>query len=76
MIENSENRRILLDALEYLKPEEKYILIYRFGLNNGEIKTQKEIAETIHMSQANVSKIQKNCLHKLRLILRDEFGNR
>lgn len=76
VIENSENRRILLDALEYLKPEEKYILIYRFGLNNGEIKTQKEIAETIHMSQANVSKIQKNCLHKLRLILRDEFGNR
>lgn len=75
VIENSANRRILLDALEYLKPEEKYILIYRFGLNKGEIKTQKEIAETIHMSQANVSKIQKNCLHKLRLILRKEFRN-
>jgi len=76
VIENSENRRILLDALEYLKPEEQYILIYRFGLDKGIIKTQKEIAETINMSQANVSKIQKNCLHKLRLILRKEFRNR
>lgn len=75
LVENSENRKILLEALEYLKPEEKYILIYRFGINNGEIKTQKEIAETIHMSQANVSKIQKNCLHKLRIILRKDFRN-
>lgn len=75
MILEDENRKILLKAMEYLKEEERFILTYRFGLDRGIIKTQKEIADTINMSQANVSKIQKNCLHKLKLILRKEMND-
>lgn len=74
MILEDENKKILLKAMEHLKEEERFILIYRFGLDRGIIKTQKEIADTINMSQANVSKIQKNCLHKLKLILRKEMN--
>lgn len=72
LILDDENKEVLLKALKYLKEEERFILIYRFGLDRGIIKTQKEIADEINMSQANVSKIQKNCLQKLRLILRKD----
>lgn len=74
IILEEENKQVLLKAMEYLKEEERFILIYRFGLDRGIVKTQKEIADTINMSQANVSKIQKNCLHKLKLILRKEMN--
>ena len=73
LILEEENRSILLEAMKHLKEEEQFILIYRFGLDKGIIKTQKEIADSINMSQANVSKIQKNCLNKLKLILRKEI---
>ena len=68
-----ENRSMLLDALQYLKKDEQFIIIYRYGLDRGIIKTQKEIATEIGMSQANVSKMQKNVLQKLKLILRKEM---
>lgn len=73
LILDRENREILLKVMKHLKPEEQYILVYRFGLDRGIIKTQKEIADKIQMSQANVSKIQKNCLNKLKLILRKDI---
>lgn len=73
LILEEENRKIIINALKYLKEEERFILIYRFGLDNGIVKTQKDIAEIIDMSQANVSKIQKNALTKLRLILRSSI---
>lgn len=73
IILDDENRRVLIKVLKYLKPEEQYIIVYRFGLDKGIIKTQKEIADAIKMSQANVSKIQKNCLSKLKLLLRKDI---
>lgn len=73
IILDGENKRILNKIVKYLKPEEQYIITYRFGLDNGIIKTQKEIADAINMSQANVSKIQKNCLSKLKILLRKDI---
>ena len=64
---------MLLNALQYLKEDEQFIIIYRYGLDRGIVLTQKEIANKVGMSQANVSKIQKNCLQKLKLILRKEM---
>jgi len=64
---------MLMQALGHLNEKEKYIITYRYGLDKGVIKTQKEIANEIGMSQANVSKMEKNILDKVRLILRDEF---
>lgn len=71
IIINIELRDIILQAMEHLREEERFILIYRYGLDKGIIKTQNEIAKTIHMSQANVSKMQKSSLIRLKLFLRN-----
>lgn len=69
---DKENKKIIDQAMKHLKEEERFIIINRFGLNNGEKMTQKEIAKAINMSQANVSKIEKNSLNKLKLYIRKE----
>lgn len=63
----------LKEAIKFLTPKEQYIITYRYGLDRGIIKTQKEIADTIGMSQANVSKIEKNILQKVKKILKEKF---
>lgn len=69
IIIDEDNKQFLNKALDKLSPKEKYIIIYRYGLDRGIVKTQKEIANNIGMSQANVSKIQKNALEKVKGIL-------
>lgn len=65
-----EQRTILLKAIDELSEKEKKIIIYRFGLDRGIKKTQKELAEETNMSQANVSKIQEKAIKKLKVILK------
>ena len=48
-----------------LKPREKEILLLRYGLNNGEEKTQREIAEQMGISRSYVSRIEKKALKRL-----------
>lgn len=64
---------ILQKSLKFLTDKEKFIITYRYGLDRGIIKTQREIADTIGMSQANVSKIEKNILEKVKKILKDKY---
>lgn len=64
-----ENKSILFGLLKGLSKKEQYIIIYRFGLNKGIKKTQKEIAKEIGMSQANISKLEKNIIKKCTKIL-------
>jgi RNA polymerase sporulation-specific sigma factor len=66
--------KILSYALEHLTPKERYIVTYRYGLDKGIIKTQKEIANHIGMSQANVSKMEKNILDKVKKILKEKYN--
>lgn len=60
-------------AIKDLSPKEQYIVTYRYGLDRGIIKTQSEIAKTIDMSQANVSKIEKNILEKMKTLLKNKY---
>ena len=69
---NSELRNILLNCIEYLEDEEKYLIIYRYGLDNNIVLTQNVIAEHLNMSQANISKLEKTCLKKLRILMKKE----
>lgn len=69
----SDEIRFLRMGLEHLTEKEKYIITYRYGLDRGIVKTQKEIANHIGMSQANVSKMEKNILDKIRRILSEEY---
>lgn len=76
MIIDEDNKAILGRALDLLTPKERYIIVYRYGLDRGIVKTQKEIADNIEMSQANVSKIQKNALEKIKGLLDEQnMGN-
>lgn len=61
---------VLIDALDYLEDDEKYLITYRYGLDNGIIKKQTDIAKELSMSQANVSKLERTCLKKLRGVLK------
>lgn len=60
---------MLLDAISVLNDEEQYIMISRYGLNGMKVKTQKQLANELNMSQANISKIQRSCLKRLRFNL-------
>lgn len=73
MTVNDERYTYLWKALEELSENERYVAIYRYGLDRGIIKTQTEIAEEIKMSQANVSKIENAIKDKLKVILVKKF---
>lgn len=67
-----EDMNILMGLLDELSEKEKYIITYRFGLDRGIKKTQKEIAEKVGMSQANISKLEKSIIKKCKKILKDK----
>ena len=52
----------LREAIERLTPREQRILNLRFF----EGRTQMEVAEEIHISQAQVSRLEKNALDRIR----------
>jgi len=62
-------RKLILENLDLLSPVEKYVVVYRFGLDRSIVLTQKQIASLVDMSQANISKIERNCIEKLRDLL-------
>lgn len=66
----NEDKEILYDALNDLTLEQKFIAYCRYGLGNVPMKTQAEIADYMHMSQANVSKIEGIMRIKLKQALR------
>ena len=71
---NMKNHIVLLKKyMNILLPREKEILIERYGLNNQEEKTQKEIAKKLHISRSYVSRIEKRALTKiLREFIKDK----
>ncbi|RKO61870.1 sigma-70 family RNA polymerase sigma factor [Caldibacillus debilis] len=72
LLVRKENHEMILRAVSQLSELEQYIINHRYGLKGCEFKTQKEIAAEINMSQANVSKIQKNCMKKIKKFLMSE----
>jgi RNA polymerase primary sigma factor len=53
-------------VLDSLHPKEKEILVMRFGLDDGRIKTLKEIGEAFHISRERVRQIETKALSKLK----------
>ena len=56
-----------------LTSREKFIIKLRYGLNNTQEKTQREIASSIGISRSYVSRIEKKALSKLRKAMNDIF---
>lgn len=62
---------LIREKLNSLTPLEKYVMYTRFGLDKDVEMTQKEVALAVKMSQANISKIEKTCLDKLKEVMKD-----
>ena len=64
---NNWNNKILLkEALEKLKEKEKFILYQRYLIG----KTQMEISDELGISQAQVSRIEKNALNNVKKLIK------
>ncbi len=71
-VEMSADKQILFNVLRKLDVREQKIMIYRFGLNGEDEKTQKEVADLMGISQSYISRIEKKILNKIKKKLEKE----
>ncbi len=65
-LEKTEERKILLKAVETLPEREKLIINLRFGFADGNEKTQKEVADMLGISQSYISRLEKRIINRLK----------
>ncbi len=65
-IEQEVERNLLLAAVSHLAPREREIMQLRFGLNNTKEHTQKEVADTLGISQSYISRLEKRIIERLK----------
>ncbi len=68
--ENSMDKKLLAQEINKLEPRDKQIMILRYGLNNTEEYTQKEVAEILGISQSYISRIEKKVIKNLKNLLK------
>ena len=65
-IEDDVDRKLLLDALEKLDGRERQIITMRFGLDGRPERTQKEVADSLGISQSYISRLEKRIIARLK----------
>lgn len=65
-MEDEEEKRILLLAVQELDPRERLIIDMRFGLSGAKELTQKEVADALGISQSYISRLEKRIMGVLR----------
>ena len=65
-IEQDAEQHMLLAAVDRLSERERKIMHLRFGLRGGNEHTQKEVADTIGISQSYISRLEKRIIKRLR----------
>jgi len=65
-IENDIDKQILLRTIKKLTEKEQKIICMRFGLNETEEYTQKEVADILGVSQSYISKLEKRIYSRMR----------
>ena len=68
-IETDEKKVEVFEAINDLKDRERQILVLRFGLENGEEMTQKDVADFLGISQSYISRLEKRIIKKLQMKL-------
>lgn len=66
---NKVDRELLKRELVKLNDREKLIMTLRYGLNNTDEYTQKEVADMLGISQSYISRIEKKIIRKLQLVM-------
>ena len=67
-IENEVEKKLLGNAIQHLSDRERQIVELRFGLNqpDGRELTQKEVADTLGISQSYISRLEKKIMKRLK----------
>ena len=65
-IEYEIEKSLLFEALDKLGPREQQIIRMRFGLVDGIERTQREVADQLHISQSYISRLEKKILERLK----------
>ena len=65
-IEEDVDRKLLSDALEKLEERERHIITLRFGLDGKPERTQKEVADSLGISQSYISRLEKRIIARLK----------
>ena len=65
-LEQAAERATLRRSVEQLAPRERQIMELRFGLRDGVEHTQKEVADSIGISQSYISRLEKRIIKRLR----------
>ena len=68
-LEDDLNKKIVKEEINKLAPRDKEIIIMRYGLNNKEEKTQKEVAEILGISQSYISRIEKKVIKRIKNVV-------
>jgi RNA polymerase sporulation-specific sigma factor len=65
-VETEAENLMLMEALDTLSERERTIMMMRFGLDDGREKTQKEVADSIGISQSYISRLEKKIVKHLK----------
>lgn len=65
-LEDEVDRTMLKKALSKLNARERRIMELRFGLVDGVERTQKEVADSLGISQSYISRLEKRIIKRLR----------
>ncbi len=74
-IEDEVDKKLLKIAISKLTPREMYIMKLRFGIDDdGNEKTQKEVADMLGISQSYISRLEKKIMKKMRKEIMSKTG--
>lgn len=65
-LEREVDYQLLSAAISRLSGREQQIMTMRFGLGGGEEKTQKEVADSLGISQSYISRLEKRIIKRLK----------
>ena len=65
-LEEMDNKKILIGAIQKLNDREKLIMQMRYGFGGLDELTQKEVADKLGISQSYISRIEKKVINGLK----------
>lgn len=65
-LEYDDEKRLLLKIVNELPQKERELMVMRFGLDGGKNHTQKQLADSLGISQSYISRLEKRILAKIK----------